>query len=216
MIQNYIKQSYIKTFVHFLALMPAAWLIWQGWLLYDFQDNMLTANPIKFIHHYTGDWTIRFILLGLAITPLRKIFGWNKLVKFRRMIGLYAFFYVILHFLNYVVLDYYFDWATIYKEIIKRPAITFGMVGILFLLPLAVTSTKGWIKRLGRNWVKLHRLIYLVGILAITHNMMMVKADLFQPLIHGAILALLLGYRLYRLPIWKQKRSQIPLSPPPA
>ncbi|MCK5425123.1 MAG: sulfoxide reductase heme-binding subunit YedZ [Emcibacter sp.] len=192
-----MRLSYIKAVVHFLALLPAAWLIWQGWLLYDGQNNLLTANPIKYIHHYTGDWAIRFILMSLAIMPLRKIFGWNIVIKFRRMMGLYAFFYVILHLLNFVVLDYYFDWPIILKEIIKRPAITFGMTGIILLIPLAVTSTKGWVRRLGKKWVKLHKLIYVIGILAVTHNFMMVKADIFQPMIHISILTLLLGYRLY-------------------
>ena len=192
--------SYMKTIVHFLALLPAAWLMWQGWLLYDYQDNLLTANPIKYIHRYTGDWAIRFILTGLAITPLRKIFGWNFLIKFRRMIGLYAFFYVILHLLNFVVLDYYFDWPTILKEILKRPAITFGMTGILLLTPLAVTSTKGWVRRLGKKWVQLHKLNYVIGILAVTHNFMMVKADILQPMVHISILILLLGYRLAQKP----------------
>lgn len=188
--------SYMKAIVHFLAVLPAAWLMWQGWLLIEGQDNLLTANPIKYIHAFTGDWTIRFILMGLAITPLRKIFGWNFLIKFRRMIGLYAFFYVILHLTNFIVLDYYFDWATILKEIIKRPAITFGMTGFILLIPLAVTSTKGWVRRLGKNWVKLHRLIYVIGILAVIHNFMMVKADITQPMVHISILVLLLGYRL--------------------
>ncbi len=187
---------YLKALAHFLALLPAAWLMWQGWLLYDFQDNLLTANPIKYIHAYTGDWAIRFILLGLAMTPLRRISGWNIVIKFRRMTGLYAFSYVVLHLLNFVVLDYYFDWPTILKEIIKRPAITFGMIGIILLIPLAVTSTKGWVRRLGKNWIRLHKLIYLISILVVTHNFMMVKADIFQPMVHMGILILLLGYRL--------------------
>jgi len=181
--------------LHILALLPAVWLMFQGWLLYDFQDNMLTANPIKYIHHYTGEWAIRFILLCLAITPIRQIMKWNGVMKYRRMIGLYGFFYVGLHLLNFVVLDYYFDWATILKEIIKRPAITFGMIGVVLLLPLAITSTRGWIRRLGKNWGTLHRMIYLIGILAVIHNIMMVKADLLVPFVHMLILILLLGYR---------------------
>ena len=188
----------MRLFLHFLALLPALWLFWQGWLVYDFQDNLLTANPIKYIHAYTGDWAIRFLLLGLALTPLRQIFKWNKLIKYRRMIGLYAFFYVGLHLVNFVVLDYYFDWATILKEIIKRPAITFGMGAVCLLVPLAVTSTKGWIRRLGKGWLKLHWLIYIIAPLAVTHNFMMVKADILQPMIHMSILILLLGYRLAR------------------
>jgi len=192
-----IRLPYLKAGVHLLALLPVVWLIWQGWLLYDYQDHALTANPIKYIHHYTGNWAIRFILIGLAIMPLRKMFGWNRLAKFRRMIGLYGFFYVVLHLANFVVLDYFFEWAIILQEIVKRPAITFGMIGASLLLPLAITSTKGWVRRLGRKWGKLHRLIYLVGMLAVTHNIMMVKADLFEPMVHALILTSLLGYRLY-------------------
>lgn len=190
----------MRLFWHVLAFLPAAWLFWQGWLLYDLQDNFLTANPIKYIHHYTGDWAVRFLLLSLAITPLRKIFRGNFLIKYRRMIGLYGFFYVVLHVVNFVVLDYYFDWATIVKEIIKRPAITFGMAAALLLVPLAVTSTKGWIRRLGKKWGKLHRLIYLIAPLMIIHNFMMVKADIFIPSVHLIILILLLGYRLAQRP----------------
>lgn len=188
----------LKTMVHILMLLPAVWLGWQGWLLYDYQDHALGANPIQYIHHYTGNWTVRFLLLGLAITPMRQIFGWNKLIQFRRMIGLYVFFYVMLHLMNFVILDYYFDWGTILQEIIKRPAITFGMAAIILLIPLAVTSTKGWIKRLGKKWITLHQSIYLIGILAVVHNIMMVKADLFQPLVHLSLLVILLGYRLAR------------------
>lgn len=186
----------MRIFLHILAFSPALWLMWQGWLLYDFQDNMLTANPIKYIHHYTGEWAIRFLLLGLAISPLRQIIKWPEIIKYRRMIGLYGFFYVVLHLMNFVVLDYYFDWATILKEIIKRPAITFGMAAAVLLLPLAITSTKGWIRRLGKKWRRLHRVIYVIAPLAVIHNFMMVKADLFVPFIHLTILILLLGYRL--------------------
>lgn len=208
-----MKLPSLKIAAHILALLPAIWLFWQGWLLYDFQDNALTANPIKYIHHYTGDWAIRFLLLGLAISPLRKITGWNRVIAFRRMVGLYAFFYVMLHLLNFIVLDYYFDWAIIIKEIIKRPAITFGMTAIILLLPLAVTSTRGWIRRLGKKWVKLHKLIYPITILVVVHNFMMVKADILQPAIHMAILAVLLGYRLY---YWFLLRRKVnPANPKP-
>lgn len=190
--------SRFKIIVHILALIPVIWLAGQGWLLYDYQDHVLGANPIQYIHHYTGNWTVRFLLLGLAITPLRQIFGWNKLIQFRRMIGLYVFFYVMLHLLNFIVLDYYFEWALILKEIIKRPAITFGMAAIILLTPLAITSTKGWIRKLGKKWITLHQSIYLIGIMAVVHNIMMVKADLLQPLIHLSLLVILLGYRLAR------------------
>ena len=175
---------YQKAIVHLLALLPALWLFWQGWLLYDYQDHALTANPIQYINQYTGDWAIRLILLGLALTPLRQVFGWNRLIQFRRM--------------NFMVLDHFFDWATIIKDVIKRPAITFGMIAATLLIPLAVTSTKGWVRRLGKKWIKLHQLIYIIGALAVVHNIMMVKADLREPLIHLGILIILLGYRLAR------------------
>lgn len=191
-----MRLSYQKALVHLLALSPALWLGWQGWLLYDFQDHGLTANPIQYINQYTGDWAIRFILLGLALSPLRKMTGSNSFIKFRRMIGLYAFFYVVLHVMNFIILDHFFDWQTILKDIFKRPAITFGMIGFIILIPLAITSTRGWVKRLGKGWIKLHRLIYMAGILAVIHNIMMVKADLFEPMIHVTILTALLGYRL--------------------
>ena len=148
------KLASLKAVVHLLALLPAGWLMWQGWLLYDYQDHGMSANPIKYIHHFTGDWAIRFILLGLAITPLRKITGWNKLIKFRRMIGLYGFFYVVLHLSNFIVLDYYFDWPTILKEIIKRPAITFGMVAACLLLPLAITLDQRLDQAAGQEMVE--------------------------------------------------------------
>ncbi len=186
-----------KTIIHILSLLPFIWLMWQGWLLYDFQDHGLTANPIQYINQYTGDWAVRYILIGLAITPLRKMLGLNSLVQFRRMIGLYATFYVTLHFFNFIILDHFFDWALIWTDIIKRPAITFGMTAIILMVPLAVTSTKGWIKRLGKKWVKLHKIVYPMGVLAVIHNYMMVKADVVEPLIHIGILAILLGIRLY-------------------
>ncbi len=192
-----MRLFYVKAIVHMAAVLPALWLFWQGWLLYDFQDHDLTANPIQYIHHFTGNWAIRFILLGLAITPLRRIFRQNKLIQFRRMIGLYAAFYVALHLMNFMVLDYFFDWPAILKEILKRPAITLGMAGAILLLPLVVTSTRGWVRRLGRNWSRLHRLVYLIAVLAVIHNIMMVKADLVEPLTHAVILTALLGARLY-------------------
>jgi len=186
-----------KTFVHALALLPALWLGWQGWLMLDFQNHALTANPIQYINQYTGDWTIRLILLGLALSPLRKITGLNDLIRFRRMIGLYAFFYAVLHLANFMVLDHYFDWNTIVGDILKRKAITFGMIAFTLLIPLALTSTKVMMRRMGKGWLKLHRLVYVLAIFAVIHHFLMVKADLLQPSIHAAILIFLLGYRIY-------------------
>lgn len=197
-----------KTAVHFLVLLPALWLLWQGWLMLDFQDHALTVNPIQYINQYTGDWTIRLILLGLAFTPLRKITGWKDLARFRRMIGLYACLYAALHLMNFMILDHYFDWSSILNDILKRKAITFGMIAFVLLIPLALTSTKAMIRRLGKSWLKLHRLVYAIAILAVIHNMMMVKADLFEPTLHAAILIFLLGYRFYRNISGKFKTSK--------
>lgn len=181
---------------HLAALLPAFWLGWQVWLWVSFVPHDLTANPMQYINQYTGDWAIRFILLALAITPLRQFFKWHKLISYRRMVGLYAFFYAAVHLCSFV-LDHFFDWGVIWQEIIKRPAITFGMAGILMLMPLAVTSTKGMIRRLGKSWRKLHQLVYLVGATAVVHNIMMVKLDLREAYIHLAILTVLLGYRVW-------------------
>lgn len=186
-----------RSAAHLTALLPACWLGWQVWLWISFGTHDLTANPIQYINQYTGDWAIRFILLTLAITPLRRIFKWHWLIGYRRMVGLYAFFYAVLHLCNFIILDHFFDWGVIWQEIIKRPAITFGMSGLVMLLPLAVTSTKGMIRRLGRKWGKLHQLVYLVGIVGVVHNIMMVKTVLGEPYIHLAILVLLLAYRVW-------------------
>ncbi|MBS1248383.1 MAG: ferric reductase domain protein transrane component domain, partial [Proteobacteria bacterium] len=144
-----------------------------------------------------GDWSLRFLLLTLAVTPLRRLTGWNGLQRFRRLLGLFAFFYVSLHFGVYLVFDQFFDWRAIVADIAKRPYITVGFAGWLLLIPLAVTSTGGMMKRLGRNWQGLHRLVYLIGALGVLHYLWLVKADLSEPLLYAGILALLLSYRLW-------------------
>jgi sulfoxide reductase heme-binding subunit YedZ len=154
---------------------------------------------------------VRFLLISLSITPLAKIFK-LRILKYRRAIGLYAFYYGLLHFLNYMVLDYFFDWSLILEDIFKRPALTFGMLGFTLLIPLAITSTKSLIKKMGRNWTKLHRLVYVLTIFAVIHNYMMVKADVFIPLIHATILIVLLGYRVYAQKNKRLKRSKKQLS----
>ncbi|WP_417320382.1 sulfite oxidase heme-binding subunit YedZ [Emcibacter sp.] len=192
---NYEKP--LRAALHLLCLLPFLWIVWQVWLMFSYQPHALTANPFQYINQYTGDWTIRILLASLAVTPLRKLLKKNGLIKWRRPLGLYAFFYGLLHLGNYLVLDHFFDWAVIWQDLVKRPAMTFGMIALFLMIPLAVTSTKKMIRRLGRIWPRLHRLVYLIGILAVVHNIMMVKADLREPLIHAAILCLLLGYRLY-------------------
>jgi sulfoxide reductase heme-binding subunit YedZ len=180
----------IKPLLFLAALAPAAWL-----LAAALSDN-LGANPIEAITRSLGDWALRLLLLILAITPLRRLTGWRWPLGYRRMLGLYSFFYACLHLLSYIVLDQFFFWPEIWADIIKRPYITVGMICFLLLIPLAITSTRGWIRRLGRNWQRLHRLIYLCAVGAVLHYYMLVKADTSAPLIYAVILLLLLLLRL--------------------
>jgi sulfoxide reductase heme-binding subunit YedZ len=171
--------------------MPLARLIWKG--LHD----GLGANPIEFITLSTGTWTLVFLLATLAITPLRKLTGQAWLIRFRRLIGLFAFFYAALHFTTYIWLDKFFDFSEMLKDVAKRPFITAGFTAFLLLIPLAATSTAGSIRRLGgRNWQLLHRLIYVSALSAVVHFWWKVKADTRQPAIYAAILAVLLGCRI--------------------
>lgn len=143
-----------------------------------------------------GKTSLNILWVTLAITPLRKLTKWNWLIRLRRLLGLFAFFYLVLHFVTYAALDLRFDWSTLWVDISERPYITVGMLALVMMIPLAVTSTKGWQRRLGRNWTKLHRLVYPIAILGVVHFWWQVKADILQPLIYAALLALLLGYRL--------------------
>ena len=161
----------------------------------------LGANPIEELLHRCGDWGLKFLLITLAITPLRRITGWSWLVRYRRLLGLFDFFYVMLHFVVYIWLDRQLDLGSIVEDIVKRPYITIGMVAIVMLIPLAVTSTRGMMRRLGRRWQKLHRLVYVIAILGVWHFWWQVKADFLEPSIYAGILALLLGVRL-----WYRKR----------
>jgi len=182
----------IKPLVFALCLVPLALLIWWG-----FTDN-LGANPIEKSNRFLGDWALRFLLIALAVTPLRILTNWAGAIRFRRMLGLFAFAYVVLHLTSYVVLDQFFDWSAIWKDIIKRWYITVGMTGVVLLLPLAITSTKGWIKRIGgKAWQKLHKLVYPAAILGVFHFYMMLKADFREPLLYAVILSILFGIRLY-------------------
>jgi sulfoxide reductase heme-binding subunit YedZ len=185
------KGGWIKGVVFCLGLAPLAWLGWLGW------HDRLGANPIERITHFTGDWTLRLIVATLAITPLRKLLGIPALIRYRRMIGLFAFFYGSLHFLTYIWLDKFFDLHDMVKDIGKRPFITVGFTAFVLLIPLAVTSTAGWIRRLGgKRWQRLHRLIYATAALAVVHYYWLVKSDVRLPLFYAAVVALLLGYRL--------------------
>ena len=193
-----------KVLVFVLCLVPVVWL---GWKAYR---NELTANPIEYITHYTGDWTLRFLALSLCVTPLRKILRRPKLIQYRRMIGLFAFFYACLHFLTYLVVDKFFDWREILTDIGKRTYITVGFAGFLMLFALAVTSTAGWIRRLGgKRWQLLHRLVYAAILCGVVHYYWSVKSDVRQPLLYGAIAAVLLGYRMI-VAILNRRTSAVP------
>lgn len=175
----------------------AACLIPLGMLLFRAATGGLGANPIEYCNRYLGDWALRFLLIALAVTPLREATGWAAVGRLRRMLGLFAFAYVVLHFTSYVGLDQFFDFAAIGREIVKRRYITLGMVAVVLLLPLAVTSTDGMVRRLGgRRWRALHRLVYVIAPLGVAHHWMMVKKDLTWPMVHAAVLALLLGWRV--------------------
>ena len=186
-----LSSRWIKVPVFALCLVPLALLIWRAFA------GGLGANPIEFITHATGDWTLRFLVITLAVTPLRKLLRLPELIRFRRMLGLFAFFYACLHFLTYVWLDKFFAWSEMLKDIAKRPFITAGFTGFLLLVPLAVTSTAGWIRRLGgRRWRILHRLIYGSAVAGVVHYYWLVKSDVRKPVFYGALVTVLLGYRL--------------------
>lgn len=181
----------IKAALFVICLIPLARLIVLG------LSGGLGANPIEFITRSTGTWTLVLLLVTLSITPLRKILNQPSLIKLRRMFGLFAFFYVCLHFTTYIWLDQFFDLSEIAKDIVKRPFITVGFSAFLLLIPLAVTSNNAIIKRMGaRGWQRLHRLIYAIAILGVIHYWWLVKKDLTQPILYAACLALLLGYRI--------------------
>lgn len=187
---NDVKFNKILIFIN--CLVPLAFLLFDGW------RGELGANPIEFFLQTTGVLTLVFLLITLAITPLRKMFGWNQLVKFRRMLGLYAFFYAFLHLITYGIFDKNFDFAAIFADVLQRPFIAVGMFAFFLLIPLAVTSTNEMIKRLGgKNWARLHKLTYLIAVLGIVHFWMIVKSDIKYPLVFALITAALFAYRIF-------------------
>ena len=186
-----------KPVVFTLSLLPLAWVVWA--VVTGNLGGGLNANPVETVNRFLGDWALRFLLIALSVTPLVRISGWSTPVRFRRMLGLFAFAYGFLHVANYIVADQFFNWTDIWADIVKRKFITVGMVTIVILGVLAATSPKGVIKRLGaKRWRTLHRGAYIAGIGAVVHYWMMVKADLTQPAIHAGILMFLLGYRLIK------------------
>jgi sulfoxide reductase heme-binding subunit YedZ len=194
-----------KVVVHLAALTPLAILLWQMWGVARTGSNALGADPVAEIEHRLGLWALRFLMLTLAITPLRQLTGWAVLVRFRRMLGLYTFAYASLHFAAYLGLDLRGYWTQIFEDIAKRPYITVGFIAWLLLVPLAVTSTTGWIRRLGRNWARLHKLVYAAGVLAVLHFWWLVKSDIREPALYAAIAALLLGWRIWKR--WRPRTS---------
>lgn len=195
-----LANKWTKVPVFLLCLVPLGILVWQA------LTANLGANPVEFIQHATGDWTLRFLVFTLCITPLRKLLKLPDLIRLRRMLGLFAFFYACLHFLTYLGPDQSFELAAIWKDIAKRPFITVGFAAFVLLIPLAVTSTAGWIRRLGgRHWQMLHRAIYISAICGVIHYYWLVKSAVLRPLTYGAIVAVLL---LWRLGDWLIRRGR--------
>jgi sulfoxide reductase heme-binding subunit YedZ len=180
-----------------LGLLPAAAL------LAGAAANDLGANPIETVTHVTGEWGLRLLLASLAVTPARRLLGWTWAAPLRRTLGLLAFFYVCLHLITFVALDHFFDWELILEDALERRYVSMGLVGFCCLLPLALTSTRGMMKRLGRRWIRLHRLAYVAGVAGVIHFLWLVKADLAPPLAYAGVLALLLGARL-----WPRRRRE--------
>ena len=181
-----------KVLISLNALLPL------GLLAYDGYRGRLGANPLEFFLRTTGVLTLVFLLVTLAVTPLRRLFGWNSLIKLRRMLGLYAFFYACIHLVTYSIFDKSLDLSAIVSDVWQRPFIAVGMLAFSMLVPLAVTSTNGMVKRLGgKNWSRLHKLIYPIAVLGVIHFWMIVKSDVFYPALFGMALAILLGYRIF-------------------
>jgi sulfoxide reductase heme-binding subunit YedZ len=183
--------KFYKVLISLNAMIPLAFLA------YDAYRGGLGANPIEFFLRATGVLTLIFLFITLAVTPLRKLFGWNSLIRFRRMLGLYAFFYAVIHLVTYSIFDKSLDLREIVGDVWQRPFIAVGMLAFAMLVPLAVTSTNGMLKRLGgKNWARLHKLSYVVAVLGVLHFWMIVKSDVFYPAAFGLVLLFLLGYRV--------------------
>ena len=183
--------TWLKPLLFLLCAIPAAQLAYEAYI------GDLGVNPIEYITRFTGSWSLIILIASLAVTPLRRLTGRNELIKLRRMIGLFAFFYACLHFATYIGLDLFFDFGAIGKDILKRPYITVGFLAFVIMVPLAATSTAGMIRRLGKRWQQLHRLVYVAAIAGVIHFYWLVKADISRPAQYGAVLALLLGFRLF-------------------
>jgi sulfoxide reductase heme-binding subunit YedZ len=195
-----MKRFLAKAVVFLLCLLPALLLLW------DFHKDALGPNPVENITHTTGDWTIHFLLITLCITPLRRLLNVPSLIRFRRMLGLFAFFYGCLHLATYLWLDQGFDWPAIWKDVYKRPYITAGFTSWTLMLPLALTSTAWSIRKLGgKRWQWLHRLIYLSAAAGVIHFYWLVKSDVTRPRLYAEILGVLMAYRLF---IWLRPKAK--------
>lgn len=186
-----LDSNLIKLPLLAIFLLPLAIAIW------NFDRNPLIINPVEYITHTTGEWALRLLLITLAISPARKLLRINGLIHLRRLFGVLCFFYVTCHFSIYIILDQWLDWFAIIDDIKERPYITVGFAAFILLVPLAITSTDAMQRKLQNAWVKLHKLVYAVSILAILHFWWLVKADLLEPIIYASILAVLLGYRIF-------------------
>ena len=191
-ISDNIFSKLLKPSLFILLLLPFAYYGLGLWL------DKLGANPLEAVIRGIGDWGLRILLLTLLVSPLRRLFNWAQLLRLRRMLGLYAYFYIILHLFMYLWFEQFFDWEEIWFDITERPFITVGMLSVVLLTPLAITSTKGMIRRMGKNWKRLHLLIYPISILAVLHFWWMVKLDITEPAVYALLLAILLGERLFR------------------
>ena len=188
--QKILTSKWTKGAVFCVCLIPLALLIWRGF------QNDLTANPTQFLEHRTGDWTLRFVIITLSITPLRKILRLPQLIRFRRMLGLFAFFYGCMHFTCWIWFDKFFSWPDMWADVHKRPFITIGFTGFVLMVPLAITSTAGWIRRLGgKRWQVLHRAIYVTAVAGVVHYYWLVKSDVRKPIEYGVLVAILLAWR---------------------
>ena len=196
--RKFLATRWAKIIVFSLSSVPLLVIIWRGF------HNNLTANPVEFLQHQTGDWTLRFLIFALCVTPFRKILNLPELIRLRRMLGLFAFFYASLHFLTYLGPDQSFNFAGMLKDVAKRPFITVGFTAFVLLIPLAITSTAAWVRRLGgKRWLALHRSIYLCAILGVIHYYWLVKSDVREPLFYGFLVAILL---LWRFTEWLTRR----------
>lgn len=204
LLQSILTSKWTKVFVFALCLVPLANLLWLGF----HQD--LGLNPVQFVEHATGDWILRFLVITLAITPLRKILRLPQLIRFRRMMGLFAFFYACLHFSTWVGVDRFFNWPDMLQDVAKRPFITVGFTGFVLMIPLAITSTAGWIRRLGgKRWQLLHRAIYLSAIAGVIHYYWLVKSDVRKPLEYAFVVGVLLAWRLWEWFTDRRKPSAV-------